>query len=438
MTEALITNLGQASPLRVIARTSVNQYLKTRRTVREIARELNVDALIEGTIAQSGNRVRVTANLIQVSPEKHIWAHSYERDLRDALALQDEIASAITGEVQGKLTPRDQSRLATSRPVDPEAQLAYWKAQYLMNNTGGDLPDLQKIIKYYEEAVRIAPDFAPAYTLFARAYMFWAGNSQALPKDVGSRAKVAAQQAIALDEKLPLAHWALCAVLLNYDRDWAGAEREARRAISLNPSDAGGHQCLANYFAAVGRVDEAVAEKKRARELDPLSAFTNWNVGRMLCLARRYDEALASLRQTADMQPNSLAVDIWVFKSYWMKGQLDEAIGADLRIRALRDVPNAESLAVLKAAYSKGGSTAYWTKVRNLVFPKFRTYPNGWYRLAEINTYLGDKEEAFRWLEKAVDEPNTWITFIKVDPTLDPLRSDPRFSALLRRMGLPP
>jgi TolB-like protein/DNA-binding winged helix-turn-helix (wHTH) protein/Flp pilus assembly protein TadD len=438
MTEALITNLGQASLLRVIARTSVNQYLKTRKPVREIARELNVDALVEGTIIQSGNHLRVTANLIQVSPERHIWSHSYERDFRDALALQNEIASAIAGEVQGKLIPRERSRLTTSRPVDPEAQLTYWKAQYLLNNTDGDLPDLQKVIKYSEQAVRIAPDFAPAYASLARAYAFWAGNSQALPREVVARAKAAAQQAIALDETLPFAHGALSAILLIYDRDWAGAEREARRAISLNPSDAEGHKWLANCFAALGRVNEAVAEMERARELDPLSATTNWNVGRILCLARRYDEALASLRQTADMQRNSLAVDIWLFKSYWMKGQPDEAIAADLRVRSLRDVPNTKSLAVLQAAYSRGGSSAYWTNVRKLVLPKFRTYPTGWYRLAEINTYLGDKEEAFRWLEKAVDERPNWITFMKVDPTLDPLRSDPRFGALLQRMGLPP
>ena len=443
MTEALITDLGQASPLRVIARTSVNQYLRTKKPVREIARELNVDVVVEGTIAQSGDHLRVTANLIQVSPEKHIWAHAYERNLRDALALQNEIAGAIAGEIQGKLTPRQQSRLANGRPVSPEAQLAYWKARYLLSTGldpqyGGPPEAARKSIESAEQAVRIEPGYAPAYAALARSYVLLSDIGEAFPRDVMPRARAAAQRAIALDEELAYAHVALGSILLVYDRDWAGAEREIGRALSVNPSDAEAHQWLANYLAAVGRVDEAVVETKRARELDPLSPYLHWNVGRMLCLARKYDEALGDLRQTGETHRNSSAVDIWVFKSYWMKGQIDEAIAADLRIRGYREHLDVESLDALRAAYSKNGSTGYWIKLKELVLPKFRTSPIGWYRLAEINTYLGDKEEAFRWLEKAYDERPNWIPWMKVDPTLDPLRSDPRFTALLQRMGLKP
>jgi TolB-like protein/DNA-binding winged helix-turn-helix (wHTH) protein len=438
MTEALITNLGQASPLRVIARTSVNQYLRTSKPVREIARELNVDVVVEGTVLQSGDRIRVTANLIQVSPEKHIWAHSYERSFRDALALQNELAGAIAEEIQGKLAPRQQTHSGSSRLVNPDAQLAYWKARSILDNSRG-APELhRKAVEYSEEAVRLDPGYAPAHAALAKSYVNLSDIGMAFPREVMPQARAAAQRAIALDEALAYAHVALGHILLIYDRDWAGAHSEAKRAIALNPSDADAHWLLSNYLAAVGRVDEGLVEMQRARELDPLSFRMSWNVGRMLCLARKYDEALTDLRRTGDTHSNSPGVDIWIFKSYWMKAQAGDAIAVDLRIRGYRDGFSAESLDALRAAYRHKGSQGYWAKLRELVLPKFRTNPIGWYRLAEINTYLGDKEEAFRWLEKAFDERPNWIPFMKVDPTLDPLRPDPRFSELLRRMGLPP
>jgi TolB-like protein/Tfp pilus assembly protein PilF len=435
MTEALITSLGESSPLRVIARTSVNQYLKTRKPIREVAQELGVDAIVEGTVSRAGDRLRVTANLIQVSPEKHIWAHSYDRDLRDVLALQNEIASAITAGVQGKLTPRQRSRLDGARPVDPEAQLAYWRAKYLMNNTKGDVQAVQKIVDYAAKAVQLDPGYAPAHAVLARGHVLSAAIGAAWPSRATPPARAAAERALALDERLVSGHVALAYILL-FSWDWVGAEREARRAIELNPSDAEGHLALANYLAAVGRVDEAVTEMKAAKRLDPLSFFTNWNVGRMLCLARRYDEALAELRQTGDLQQNSSGVDIWVFKANWMKGQFDQAIAADLRIRGYRDGLPAASLEGLQAAFRKNGPGAYWTRVRKLVLPQYAENPIGWYRLAEINTYLGDNDQAFQWLEKALNERPDWIPFLKVEPTLDPLRADPRFTALLQRMGL--
>ena len=435
ITEALITNLGESSPLRVIARTSVNQYLKTRKPIREVARELGVDAIVEGTVFRADDRLRVTANLIQVSPEKHIWSHSYDRDLRDVLALQNEIASAIAGGVQGKLTPQQRSRLDGARPVAPEAQLAYWRAKYLMNNTKGDVQAVQKIIDYAEKAVQLDPGYAPAHAVLARGHALSAAIGATWPSRAMPRARTAAERALALDERLVSAHVALAYILL-FSWDWIGAEREARRAIELNPSDAEGHLALANYLAAVGRVDEAVAEMKAAKRFDPLSFFTNWNVGRMLCLARRYDEALAELRQTGDLQQNSSGVDIWVFKANWMKGQFDQAIAADLRIRGYRDALPAASLEGLKAAFRTSGPGAYWRRVRELVMPQYNDNPIGWYRLAEINTYLGDIDQAFQWLEKALNERPDWIPFLKVEPTLDPLRSDPRFTAQLRRMGL--
>lgn len=436
MTEALITNLGQAGTLRVIARTSVGQYEGTKKSVREIARELNVDVLVEGTVTAAGERIRVTANLIQVSPEKHIWARAYERNLRDALALQNEIAGAIATEIQGKLTPRQQSRLRTSRPVNPDAQLAYWTARYLLRSRK-DADGIRTSIAFAEQAVRLDPGYAQAYATLARSLAMLSGG-ETIPTGSAARARAAAKRAIELDEGLASAHAALGFVLIAYDWNWAEAEREMRRAISLNPSDADAREGLANYLAAVGQTDEAVLAMKQARALDPYSFRINWNVGRMLCLARRYDEALAELTQTAHLQRNSSPVDIWLFRSYWMKGLVNEAIATDLRIRQYRDGLSEESLDGLRAAFSAGGPRGYWTKLRETLRPQFGSTANGVFRLAEINAHLGDEEEAFRWLEKAYETRTSWMPWIKVDPALDPLRADPRFDGLLRRMALMP
>jgi eukaryotic-like serine/threonine-protein kinase len=254
-----------------------------------------------------------------------------------------------------------------------------------------------------------------------------------------ARAKMAAQRAIALDEQFAEGHVALASILLGHDWDWAGAEREARRAVSLNPSDAEAHNWLSLYLQAVGRVDEGLAEVKRARELDPFSFVINRNVRRALYLSRNYDEALAELRHTQSMQRDASAVDVWIVKSCLKKGLTDEAVMADLRVRGNRSGLDADKLDIVRAAYRRKGLPGYWTAMRDLVLASYQSSENyGPYLLAEINTYLGNKDEAFRWLEKAYEIRSTWMPWIKVDPSLDPLRSDPRFTGLLRRMALTP
>jgi TolB-like protein/DNA-binding winged helix-turn-helix (wHTH) protein/Flp pilus assembly protein TadD len=437
MTDALITYLGQASPLRVIGRTSIGRYQGTKKSLQEIARELNVDVVVEGTIMHSGDRLRATAKLIQVSPEKHIWAGSYERSFRDALALQSEIANAIAGEIQGTLAPRQHPRATTTRAVNPEAQLAYWKARYFLHGRR-ERDAAKKSIEYSEQAVGLDPSYAPAHAAIALSYLMLSKLGGAFPSEVISRARTAAQRAVALDEELAEGHVALGAILLAYDWDWTGTEREIRRAISLNPSHADAHLGLANYLAAVGRVDEAVAEIRRARELDPFSFYINRNVGRILFFARRYDEAIAELRQTGDMAPNSFSVvDNWIIRSLLRKGLADDAVDLDLRMRRRDGLP-AESLDALRAAHSENGVHGYWTRLRELLLPEFRSRVSGSFLLAEIDSFRDDKDEAFRSLEKAYQVRSGRMPWIKVDPSLDSLRSDPRFSALLHRMGLAP
>jgi TolB-like protein/Flp pilus assembly protein TadD len=439
LTEALITNLGQTCPIRVIGRTSINQYRGTKKPIREIARELNVDVVVEGAIAHSGERLRVTVNLIQVSPEKHLWARSYERNLGDVLALQNEIAGAIGAEIQLKLTPRQHARLQNSRPVRPEAQLAYWKALYFLQ-VRRDRESAAKSVEYSEKAVRIDSNYAPAQAALARSYLMFSNLGGAFPRELAAQAKAAAQSAIALDEDLAEARVALGSILLAYDWDWAGAEREARRAISLNPSNADARLLLANYLAAVGRVDEAVVEIKRARELDPFSFYIQRNVGRLLYFARKYDEALTELHQAADMQPNSPTVGAWIARSYLNKGMIAEAVAAEFRTRSASYGLDAASQDAVRAAYSANGLPGFWKKLKELLLARTtrRDTVHASYHLAEISALAGEIDEAFRWLEKAYQERTGHMPWIKVTPSLDVLRPDQRFDYLLRRMGLPP
>jgi tetratricopeptide (TPR) repeat protein len=353
-------------------------YQGTKKSVQEIGRELNVEVVVEGTVTPFKDRVRVTAKLIQASPERHMWARSYERDLRDVLALQNEIASAIAAEIQGSLTPRQESRLLNSPAVNSEAQKAYWKARYFLHGQRGT-ETARKSIEYSERAVQLDPSYAPAHAALAKSYLMLSNTGGAFPSLLMLPAKAAVNKAVALDEELAEGHVALSSILLSYFWDWRGAEREARRAISLNPSDAEAHQWLANCLASVGRIDEAVAEIEVARALDPFSFYINREVGRLLYFARKYDQALIELRQARDMQPNSPFVETWIVKSYLKKGMADEAVRAD--------VPRHGVLNGLSAAY---------------------------------------------------EERTGFMPWVKADPSLDGLRSDRRFSELLRRMGLPP
>jgi TolB-like protein/Flp pilus assembly protein TadD len=435
LTETLITNLGQASALRVIARTSVNQYRGTKKPVREIARELNVDAVVEGTITQAGDRLRVTANLIQVSPEKHLWARHYERNLGDVLALQNEIADAIAAGIHVSLTPRQQSRLQRSRPVNPDAQLAYWRALYFLQGRR-DRDSAVKSLDYSQRSVAIDPAYASAQAALARSYLMLSNLGAAFPSELMAAARSAAQTAIALDDDLAEGHVALGSILLAYDWDWAGAEREARRAVSLNPSSADAQLLLANYLAAIGRTGEAIDTIKRARELDPFSFYINRNVGRILYFARKYDEALKELRQAAEMQPGSPAVQNWIAMSCLKKGLFDAAVAADMReLRALYPL-SAIHLNTLQTGYSGDGLPGYWKKVRELLLAMPPRDVHRSYHLAEVNAFIGDRDEAFRWLQKAYEERTGHMPWIKVTPSLDALRPDPRFAKLLRLMGL--
>lgn len=437
MTDALITDLGKLGALRVISRTSAMHYKGSKKLLPEIARELNVDAVVEGAVLRSGNRVRITAQLIRATPEKHLWADSYERDLQDVLALQRDVARAVAAQVHVALTPQQQQRLGTMRAINPGAYRAYLNAKHFLNNQRNEA-GAQKAVEYSLEATRLDPNSALAFAGLSNSYAALSYLGDATPHECMPKAQAAAERALALDPDLAEAHTALERVLRTYTLDWRSSERELKRALELNPSDSEAHESYAWYLVTMGQVDQAVIEAKRARELDPLSMLSNRTVGSALYFARRYDEALVELQHTAEMFPNSTPnVFYWLSLVYQFKGMPEKVVEMDLERRALRG-EKPEKLAAIRRAVQRSGMPAYWAALYRDALPRAREEHVPCYDCAYANIAQGKRDEAFKLLEDSYQERVFWITLIKVDPELDPVRSDPRFQDLVRRMGLPP
>jgi len=435
MTEALITDLGKISALRVISRTSVMHYKGTAKTLPEIARELNVDAVVEGAVMRSGGRVRITAQLIQAATDKHLWAETYERDLRDVLALQGEVARDITNEIQIKLTPQQQARLADARPVNPEAHELYLKGRYEWNKRTEE--GLKKGLEYFQQAIQLDPDYPLAYCGAADTYGVLGLNEFLPGKEVYPKARAAALKALELDESLAEAHVSLAKVLFEYDWDWQAGEKEYQRAIELNPSYATAHHWYAEALTCMGRDKEAIREIELARRLDPLSVMINANVGTTLYASRQYDRAIVELRRAIEFEPNNFEAYYYLSQTYAQKGMNQEAIAAAQQAVSLeRDNP--ELAALLAHTYAVTGRRGEALKILGKLKELSKRQYFSPYLLARIYVGLGEKEEAFAWLQKAADVHDGEMIGLKVEPELDPLRSDPRFQALLRRMNFPP
>jgi serine/threonine protein kinase/TolB-like protein/Tfp pilus assembly protein PilF len=434
MTDALIAELGQIGSLRVISRTSVMQYKGAKRPLPQIAKELNVDAVIEGSVLRSGGRVRITAQLIGAVPERHLWARNYERDLRDVLSVQGEIASAIADEVKAKVTPDVQARLARARPVNPEAHQAYLKGRYFWNLRTEE--GLKKSVEYFQQAIERESSYALAYAGLADSYFSLGDWNLAAPKEAFPRAKAAAFKALQMDETLAEAHVPLGAATMAYDWDWVGAEKEFKRAIALNPSYAIAHHRYAGYLTFVGRHNEAIAEMKRAQELDPLSPAINMSGGLVFFYARRYDEAIAECRRTLELNAGFAPAHLYIGRAFEQEKRYDEAI-AEFKAMALEG-RNTMQLPNLGRVYAAAGRKAEALKsISQLRELSKRRYVSSW-QIAGIYAALGDSDQALAWLEKAYEGRSDGLILLKVDPTVDSLRSDPRFQDLLRRMNFPP
>jgi TolB-like protein/DNA-binding winged helix-turn-helix (wHTH) protein len=427
MTDELITSLAQLGSVQVISRASVMRFKGTRTSLSQIARELHVDAIVEGSFVRSGQHVRITAQLIDPSTDRHLWARSYERDVRDVLTLQSEVAGAISDEVSGKLTPQQRARMATARPTKPEAYVAYLKSRYFVQNQRS-AEGVKKSLEYSLQAVQIDPDWALAYAGLAGSYIS-ANYVDALPpEEVWPKAKSAAQKALQLDPNLSEAHVALGEVLENSDFDYPAAEREFKRAIELSPSNSHAHQSYSDFLASLGRANEAISEIKLAQQLDPMCFWVSRDVGRMFYEARLYDQAVAALREAAEMNPNSPVVYNWLSWTYDKKGMIQESVEMDLKDEATNGASQ-EALSQLRKAFEKSGQKGYLRK-------KLEVTEGDGYVLAQINARLGNRDQAFRCLDQAFEQRSGYLALLKVDPELDNLRSDPRFQSHLRRMNL--
>src|SRR5215469_11632285 len=441
MTDAPVTDLAQISSLKVISRTSVMQYKGTRKSLPEIARELNVDGIMEGTVTRSGERVRVDAQLIEASTDRHFWARTYDRDLGDVIVLQNEVARAIADEIDAKLTPQEQARLARTQSVDPQAYEFYLKGRYLWNWRMED--SLRKSIDYFQQAIQRDPNYALAYAGLAEAYDVETLRGETVPQfedlspaETCSRAKAAARTALQIDDGLAVAHSALAWCLFRNDWDWVGAEREFQRAIALNPNYAWAHQWYGLFLHAMGRQQNWVAEVKRARELDPL-LLTLVGSGSGVALASgQYDLAIEIERKSLELDPNNPSPYLWLARAYRLKGMYPAAIaqahkGVDLSGGA------PEALSALGYTYAVSGNRVQALKtVQQLVQLSKRRYVSP-FNIAVVYAGLGEKELALDWLQKAVADRSIYPTYLRSREELDSVRSDPRYSELLRRIGLP-
>lgn len=433
MTEALITDIAKIRTLRVISRTSVMRYKGTKKPLSQIARELNVDAIVEGSVQRSGDRVRIDAQLIDARKDRNLWTESYQSDLSDVLTLQGNVARAVAGEVRAQLTPQESASMSKSQTVNPRAYESYLQGRYFWNKRTA--ADLNAAIKSFNGAIAIDPTYARAYAGLADSYATL-GNNRLLPPDEAfPKAEAAAEKALSLDEDLAEAHASLAFAHWNYDFDWSVVDREYKRAIELNPGYATAYHWYSGYLSGMGRHGEAIAAVKKARELDPLSPRINANVGFILYFARQYDIAIEELQKTLQMDTTSNAPYLYLGMAYLQEGKSQEAIVALEKNSRISDSPAADSLD-LAYGYAVAGQRQDSLKLLHQVMAEpNKTYmPALW--VARVYTALGEKEEALTWLRKAYDERSPQLPFLNVDPRWDTLRSDPRFQDLLRRMKL--
>jgi eukaryotic-like serine/threonine-protein kinase len=429
MTEALTTGLAQLSELTVIAKTSTMRYQGTQKGTPEIARELNVDALVEGSVQRSGDHVLITAELIDGPTDRHLWAKSYERDVRDALALQNEVAQAIASEIHLKLTPAEQSRLVLQRSINPEAQEAYLRGLYWR-----DKYQMDKSFAFLEDATKKDPNYAPAYAALSTTYPFMIYD-HALPiKEAYPKWRAAVSKAIELDDGLAEAHVALGFLLHHHDWNWTEAECEFKRAIQLNPNLAEAHTWYAADLASLGRLDEAVAESARARQLSPYSIGANSDYAQYLIGAGQFPKALEQARKMLDLAPNA-AHDL-LGLAYEQMGDLSRAI-AEFQIEVKDTNRYFLALTNLAHAYAVAGDKPQALKLLAELQELSKRRIVDSFEFAIVYAGLGDKDRAFEFLNKGYDERPSNLESLKLEPRMNPLRSDPRYQELLLRMGLP-
>jgi TolB-like protein/DNA-binding winged helix-turn-helix (wHTH) protein/Flp pilus assembly protein TadD len=433
MTDELISDLGQIAALRVISRTSVMAYKHARKPLPQIARELNVDAVVEGTVLRSGDEVRITAQLIEASTDKHLWSQSYQGKLQDTLALQNQVAAAIAEQIRINLNPQEQAALKKVQVVNPEAYVSYLKGRYFWNKRTAD--SLKAALAYFQQAIDEDPNYAQAYSGLADTYALLGDWQYATmtPREAMPKAKAAAMKALELDSTLGEAHNSLAFCLDGFDWDFASASKEFQRAIELNPGYATAHHWNAWHLALLSRNDEAIAEMRKAANLDPLSLIINADLAELLVLAHSYDEAIEQSRKTIDMDPNFALAYNQLGQAYLQKHQNHEAV-VQLEKASQLSGGSPPILANLARAYVAAGQRADALKLLNDLKQRSNSISSHGSEIAAVYTALGDPDQAMAWLEKSYEERFNPGALLR--PAFDPLRSDPRFQSLVRRIGL--
>ena len=435
LTEALITNLVKIGALRVVSRTTAMHYKKVHRPLSEIARELQVDGIVEGTVLRSGDRVRVSAQLIDARTDRHIWAESYERAMQDILALQSELTRAIAGQIQIVVTPAEYLQLGRARRVDPEAYEAYLKGRHHWNRRSAD--DLKKAIEYFQRTIEREPNYAPARTGLADCAGvagFW---SFAAPVEGLGKAKSAALKSLQIEET-PEARASLGWAILHYDWDFSAAEREFQRAIEGNPRYATAHQWYAHCLGCMGRFEDAFAELKCAMQLEPLALIIGTSYAGISWLGRQWDQAIEQTKKTLDLDPDFVP-GLWALaRSYMGKGLHESAITYAQQAVERSGGTQLYFIADLGHAYARAGRKQDAIRVMN----QLRSISTHRYvdpcLIAQVFVALGEHEEALKSLEYALQQKAAWVSYLPTDPWFDPLRSNSRFQDLLQRAGFGP
>jgi len=424
ITDALITELGQISTLQVKSLTSVKRYRKTDKSLPQIAEELNADMVVEGSVLKAGEKVRITAKLVQPAEDRQLWGKSYERDLGDFLVLQSEIVGDITRQIGIRLSEETRLQLAKRQTVNPQAMDAYFKGVY-----SGD-------VEKFDQAVKIDPDFALAYARIAEDHYFSGFFGNVPPREAFLKTKEAALKALEKDNTLGEAHGYLALALVHYDLNWTEAEKEFKRAFELNPSLSMLHHLYAHYLMAIDRMDESMAESKLALELDPFTSAMTFCTGWHCLTTADYDEAIDLARKGLQMSPESAWARVILGWAYEQKSMMDEAI-SEFQNALGNWKDGSLPLSSLAHAYAITGKKKEGQEIlKRLLEISGRAYVPA-YDIAVVYMGLGEVDQTLEWLNRAFEERSGFLIYIKCDRCFDGLRSDPRYEALLKRIGLP-
>ena len=436
LTDSLITTLSGIDDLRVVSRGSVSRYKDKEADPREVGQLLGVGAVLEGNVRRNGDSLRVALRLVSTDDGRVLWSNETDdRKIQDIFGLQDVIARNVVAQLRVKLGGQEYQKTLGRDTQNSEAYLLYLKGRYHLDKRRSS--EAQKSLEYFQQAIQIDPNYALAYAGLAESYSSLHFLGRFSPQEVMPKAKAAAVRAVELDDLLSEAHTSLAAIKELYDWDWTGSEKEFKRALELNPNSSLAHRAYAFRLMEERRFDEALTQINRALELDPLSVVINRDVAQILYYERRYDQAIDQSQKTLELDPNFATTYGWLTLAYEQKGLFNEAFRTDLKRRTVAGEPP-EKIAELEEIYARSGWRGYLEKkLEGLKEAAKQRYVNA-SDFASIYASLGDKDQAFAWLEKACQERDFGMVYLKVDPNLDSLHSDPRFADLERRVGLSP